>query len=232
MVNDGDEISQYRHGRYISTNESIWKILSFNIHERFPNVVHLAVHLENGQRIYYTPQTVENRLDILQKTTLTAFFILCQNDEFAKTLFYYQVPKYYTWNKSERCFKRRKIGSPVENFPGVKSSDTLSRVYTVHPKNIECFYVRLLLHHIKGPTSFESLREVNGQLYSSYFEACQTLGILENYNHWSLTLSEASNSSSPAQLRNLFAIMLNVCAINNPNELWVKYKNNFSEDIL
>lgn len=47
-----DEISQYQIGRYVSTNEAIWRIFSFAIHERYPTVVHLAVHLENGQRVY------------------------------------------------------------------------------------------------------------------------------------------------------------------------------------
>ncbi|XP_017494025.1 PREDICTED: uncharacterized protein LOC108382138 [Rhagoletis zephyria] len=49
-----DEINQYQLGRYISSNEAVWRILSFSIHERHPTVVHLVVHLENGQRVYFT----------------------------------------------------------------------------------------------------------------------------------------------------------------------------------
>ncbi|XP_036329431.1 uncharacterized protein LOC118741539 [Rhagoletis pomonella] len=49
-----DEINQYHLGRYISSNEAVWRILSFSIHERHPTVVHLAVHLENKQRVYFT----------------------------------------------------------------------------------------------------------------------------------------------------------------------------------
>ena len=48
-VNKGsDEMS-----RYVSSNEAIWRIFSFAIHERHPTVVHLAVHLENGKRVYF-----------------------------------------------------------------------------------------------------------------------------------------------------------------------------------
>ncbi|XP_023209444.1 uncharacterized protein LOC111612464 [Centruroides sculpturatus] len=43
-----NEIDRYELGRYISTNEAVWRIFSFPIHERHPTVVHLAVHLENG----------------------------------------------------------------------------------------------------------------------------------------------------------------------------------------
>lgn len=50
--NSIDEITQYQMGRYVSSNEAIWRIFSFPIHERHPTVVHLAVHLENGQRVY------------------------------------------------------------------------------------------------------------------------------------------------------------------------------------
>lgn len=37
-------------------------------------------------------------------------------------------------------------------------TDALGRIYTVHPKNADCFYLRLLLINVRGPTSFESLR--------------------------------------------------------------------------
>lgn len=56
--NRNDEIAQYQMGRYISSNEAIWRILSFPIHEIHPTVVHLAVHLGNGQRAYFTTENV------------------------------------------------------------------------------------------------------------------------------------------------------------------------------
>lgn len=72
--NRNDEIAQYKMGRYISTNEALWKIYSFPIHERQPAVVHLAVHLENGQRVYFTDANVQQRAAQPPATTLTAFF--------------------------------------------------------------------------------------------------------------------------------------------------------------
>lgn len=35
-----DEISQFQMGRYISSNEAVWRIFSFPIHDRYPTVVH------------------------------------------------------------------------------------------------------------------------------------------------------------------------------------------------
>ncbi|GFT42266.1 ATP-dependent DNA helicase [Trichonephila clavipes] len=55
---------------------------------------------------------------------------------------------------------RRIQGTPVENLPGVKASGALGRVYTVHVTNLECFCLRMLLHHVRGPTSFTELSKV------------------------------------------------------------------------
>lgn len=52
------EITHFKMGRYVSSNEPMWRIFSFPIHERHPTVVHLAVHLENGQRVYFTMENV------------------------------------------------------------------------------------------------------------------------------------------------------------------------------
>ncbi|KAL8616753.1 hypothetical protein ACOMHN_017790 [Nucella lapillus] len=49
-----DEISNYQEGHYICTSEAVWRILNFHIHERFSSVMTLDVHLENGERVYFT----------------------------------------------------------------------------------------------------------------------------------------------------------------------------------
>ncbi|GFW53691.1 uncharacterized protein LOC104236095 [Trichonephila clavipes] len=185
-----DEINQYQLGRYISSNEAVWRILSFSIHERHPTVVRLAVHLENGQRVYFTADNM-------------IFF--------AKTLLYSEVPKFYTWNASTKKFQRRKQGKAVERHTNLYSSDALGRLYTVHPNNTECFYLRLLLINIRGPISFQDLRTVNSQLCATYRQACQELNLLENDAHWDTALADASNTARPQQICTLFAIILTTC---------------------
>ncbi|GFV41445.1 ATP-dependent DNA helicase [Trichonephila clavipes] len=181
-----DEINQYQLERYISSNEAVWRILSFPIHERHPTVVHLAVHLENGKRVYFTADN----------------------------------------------FQRRKQGKAVEGHTNLYSSDALGRLYTVHPNNTECFYLRLLLINIRGPISFQDLRTVNGQLCATYRQAYQELNLLENDAHWDTALADASNTARPQQIRTLFAIILTTCFPSNPKDLWRKYKDYMSEDIL
>lgn len=227
-----DEITQFQMGRYISSNEAVWRILGFNIHERYPAVVHLSVHLENGQRVYFTQENAREKAIHPQNTTLTAFFQLCQNDPFARTLLYHETPKYYTWNSSKKEFFRRKHGANVASYAGICGTDTLGRVYTVHPNNAECYYLRLLLHTIKGPTCFEALKTINGEICETFREACLKLGLLENDEHWDTALTEATLTCLPQQIRTLFAIILTTCAPSDPKSLWEKHKESLSEDVI
>lgn len=41
--NSNDEVTRYQIDRYVSSNEAIWRILSFAIHERYPTVDYLIV---------------------------------------------------------------------------------------------------------------------------------------------------------------------------------------------
>ncbi|CAB3224789.1 unnamed protein product [Arctia plantaginis] len=230
--NANDENSNFQMGRYVSTNEALWRLLSFQIHERYPTVVHLAVHLENGQRVYFTEANAAQRAERPPSTILTSFFAMCEADPFAATLMYVEMPKYYTWNQSTKKFQRRKQGTPVPDWPQVFSTDALGRMYTIHPRNDECFYLRLLLVNVRGPKSFAHLKTVNGYQCQTYREACQLLGLLENDSHWDLTLADSVVSSNAYQIRTLFAIIITTCFPSQPIQLWNKYKDDICEDIL
>ena len=188
VENENDEVDRYQAGRYVSSSEAVWRILDFPIHGRHPPVMHLPVHLENGQRVYFTEENVHEVLERPQESMLTAFFKLNDNDPFAKTLLYNEVPAYYTWDSKNRVFRRRLRGEPVEGEDGVKKKDVLGRVYIVHPRHAECYFLRLLLHTVKGPTSFDDLKVADGQLCETYRQACQQLGLLQDDSHWRNTL--------------------------------------------
>ena len=206
-----DEIKRYQMARYISSNEAIWRILDFQIHQRYPAIIQLVIHLENGQRIYFTERNVRERINVPPKTMLTSFFDLCGIDNFAKTLLYQDIPQYYTWQVGNRIWKRRLQGDRISE--GIFKSSTIGRIYTVHPKNLECFYLRLLLTTVKGPVSFEDIKTVNGVICNTYKKACAMLDLLEDDEHWDNTLKEASISRSPRIIRELFAMMICHCEI-------------------
>jgi len=235
-VNKNDEITRYQMGRYISSNEALWRIFSFSVHERNPSVQHLAVHLENGQRVYFTEENAFQRALQPPKTTLTEFFTLCNRFDvfgrFAQTLLYTDIPCYFTWNKPSKKWEPRQQGEPHPTIAGVFKAKALGRLYTVHPKQRECFFLRLLLVNIPGPTSFQFLRTVNGQVLNTYQDACRELRLLEDDNHWDLTLADTAFASTPNNIRQLFAIILTTCYPTQASALWEKYKNFMTEDIL
>ncbi|GFQ80577.1 hypothetical protein TNCT_737001 [Trichonephila clavata] len=72
----------------------------------------------------------------------------------------YDGPHLQQWDASQKVWQIRKKGVPLADFPGYVTGNALGRVYTVHPNDREAFHMRLLLHHVRGPISFEDLKTV------------------------------------------------------------------------
>lgn len=154
--------------------------MTFDIHDRALTVQGLAVHLENGQRVYFNEENAQRVIEAPRYTTLTAFFKLCPKDPFAAAITYDKVAAYFTWDN--KMFHRRKRGEVVEGFPDVKMSDALGRVYVVHPSNSEYYHLRMLLHMIPGPVSLDSWKTVNGIIHPTLKSARLVLGLLQSDN--------------------------------------------------
>lgn len=88
------------------------------------------------------------------------------------------------------------------------------------------------MHHIRGPTSFNCLKTFEGQLFATFREAAGKHGLTKDDKHWMKTLEEAAIFKSATRLRDLFVILLKDCALSNPLELWNKFKDEFTDDIL
>jgi len=59
-----DEVQRYLDARYVSASEAVWRILSFKLHDEWPNVYRLPVHLPNQQMVYFTnTDNVQNVVD-------------------------------------------------------------------------------------------------------------------------------------------------------------------------
>ena len=56
--NEQDEIAMYQSARYVSSTEAAWRIFEHPIHEHFPPVIPLDVHLEGGQRVLFDESNV------------------------------------------------------------------------------------------------------------------------------------------------------------------------------
>jgi len=103
-------------------------------------------------------------------------------------------------------------------------------MYSVSPTQTELFHLRLLLLTVKGATSFNDLRTVNGQFYDSFSAICLALGVIEDDDEWKQAKNEAVGWMMPGQLRRLFARILLHCQPLHPKELWEDFKVALSED--
>lgn len=207
---DEDEIHSYVNGRYISATEGCWRIFGFPLHSEYPPVNRLNIHLEN-----------EHELDSNSSSTLISWFQLNQIDPNARKFLYYEIPQHYTFSNSQRKWKKRtyKCGS-------------IGRIYPVPIQQSEKFFLRLLLHHVSGATSWQDLRTVNGIVYNSYEQCCTSLGLILNNNEYDLCIQESILLDVPVRLRQLFASMLAFCEIRQPFQLWSKYESHFVEDFV
>lgn len=76
-------------------NDGFGCIFGFPQTETYPAILQFAVHLENGQRVYFTEANAIQVAHSPKDTTFTDFVKLCQNDPSAHTILYSQVASYY-----------------------------------------------------------------------------------------------------------------------------------------
>ncbi|PAA48122.1 hypothetical protein BOX15_Mlig001947g5 [Macrostomum lignano] len=228
-----DEIKDYLLGRYIGPMEAVNTILGFEVHSRYPPVIRLAVHLKGEQRVFFTRETAQAVAARPKDTTLTAFFDLCRQDEVARGLLYQEVPRHFTWDNRAHTWHRAGRGRETAGQPaGVLTTGNIGRIYTVSPRMGDCFYLRLLLVNVRGPTSFEALRTVDGVLLPTFKAACQARGLLEDDKHWQLCMREAVETRLPAALRRLFAAILTHGNPSDPPKLWCEFSSDMAGDLL
>ncbi|XP_021991140.1 uncharacterized protein LOC110887887 [Helianthus annuus] len=103
------------------------------------------------------------------------------------------------------------------------------RIVSANPAEGERYYLRLLLTHIRGPTSFEHLRIVQGVEHPTFRKAALENGLIENDNNLSLCLDEAAIFQFPNALRRLFATILVFCEPGDVRKLWDDHFDTLSE---
>lgn len=63
---------------------------------------------------------------------------------------------------------------------GILKEITISRLYTVHTNNDQCFSLRMSFVNVLCSTSFQQLGIINGVNFFPFRSACQALNLLEN----------------------------------------------------
>ena len=232
-----DEIKTYLDTRYLSAPEACWRIREFPLSEKSHTVYRLDVHLENNHTVVFNPDdNMEEVLDRSRKTKLTEFFTLNRNLPAARNYLYTEIPVHFTWNESGKFWKERH--PPISSNPDIDTDtradklNIISRMYYVPPRDRERFYLRLLLLHVRGATSFNHLKFHNNIEHDTYHDACMSRGLLSNDTEWHDAMAEASLTAMPSQMRNIFTTILGCCQPSHPIQLWNNFKHDMIEDFI
>ncbi|KAG3049891.1 hypothetical protein PI124_g23997 [Phytophthora idaei] len=219
-----NEILRFLNARYISPVEACMRLQDYSVQGKTHAITQLTIHLENEQMVTFCssddPAVVVTRG---KHTVLTRFFELCASEDpenqVAKRTLYQDIPRLFRWDTKAKRWVRRK-----------RYEAALGRMIHVSPRDTQRFYVRVLLCHRKGPTSFENLRTVDGVTYDSYRGAALHAGYLEGDSEWVTCMTEASQSRMPYQLRQLFATIIVYAHVVEVGTLWERFYYDLSLD--
>jgi hypothetical protein len=71
-----------------------------------------------------------------------------------------------------------------------KKGFAIGRMYYALLTLGERYYLRMLLNYVKGATSYEHLRTVDGTTHDTFKDACIVMGLLADDNEWHQALEE------------------------------------------
>ncbi|KAL7604804.1 hypothetical protein Lser_V15G17766 [Lactuca serriola] len=191
-INKGPDRATVRIVR--SNNESDTNDLVDEIDE-YPSVVRLPFHIPGQQQIIYGED--DDIDDVLDKPSVassmfTTWMECNAVNADARKLTYVEFLTKFVWHRGDRIWKPRKVGKYI------------GRIHSVSPNLREAYFLRILLNKVKGPKSFEEIRTVNGEEYSSVIDFCYALGLLDDDEEYIDTIKEASHSGSVCLKRRLF----------------------------
>ena len=218
-----DEIKMYYDCRYLSACEAVWRIFSFDINYREPSVERLNFHLEGEEPIVFEEN--EELEEIINKPHIhdTKFLAWMEANKIypeAKDLTYGEFPLRFVWHASDHKWAPRKRGRSV------------GRIHFVPPGSGEKFYLRKLLNHVKGPTSYDEIKTVNDFKYDTFKEACFALGLLDDDKEFIDAINQASLWGTASFMRQLFVYLLVSDQISQPEVVWRKTWENLTDDIV
>jgi hypothetical protein len=101
-----NEIQQYVNGRYIGASEAAWRLFKNEVHEHYPSVKALVVHLPGMHTVTYRDEgSADQILENIEsgQTELMGFFTYNAAHPEVKHLFQ-DFPRHFTWSKYVHLF--------------------------------------------------------------------------------------------------------------------------------
>ncbi|RCN37604.1 hypothetical protein ANCCAN_16484 [Ancylostoma caninum] len=228
-----NEILANLDARYVCAPEAIHHIFKYECQFKSDTVYRLQVHLPDYQFVAFLAGQEQEALSAAahRDTILTAWFKLnleyeqgeqdgvdLQGGIDPRSLYYYQIPEFFTFVQETRKWKIRERGTRQ-----------IGRMYTATPRDMERFSLRLLLLHRKNIHSSEDLRTIEGVVHTTFTEAARAFNLLHDDAHYGECLAEAAQFQMPFELRALFGYMLAFCDISDPQLLYDRIKTSMAE---
>ena len=214
LRSEGNEVQRHLHGRYVGPTKAVWRLFEFGMHEEYPAVMHLAIHLSGEQPVCFTDiETAEDLRNRMKSacSTLMAHFQYHTLLSDGHPYLYQDFPTHYTYNISKRVWALRKSGVLI------------GRIYHYNPMTGEKYYLRMLLTVVRGAESYQSLRTVQSVVHPTFKAACIAYGLLEDDEEWGRCFEEAAQFSSGKSMRTLVVIALLFGEVTNLLNLWERF---------
>jgi hypothetical protein len=165
----------------------------------YPPVLQMQVHLPGMHMVPFND--TDNLEDVIecaqsQRSMLTEYFKMTIEDPNACQYLYREFPKHYICVKSGKYWKLRK-----QRFQ-------IGRLVYANPTEGCRYYLLILLNHVRGATSYESLRTVRGVVCPTFRDDCEKLGLITSDGSLDEAMTEASYFQMPCALRRMFALSL------------------------
>jgi hypothetical protein len=220
--NDGniDEIKRYIDARWVTPPEAMWRIFGFKLCDNSPAVLQLPLHLPDMHRVTFKAGDDLKEViarDNVQSSMLTEYFVANNNHPWARHILYRDFLGSFAWHKT-KYWKPRQERHQV------------GRIVSAHPAEGDRYFLRVLLNHVPGSTSFDDLKTVDGVLCDSFRDAAERRGLIESDSTLDECLTESEQFAMPVSLRRLFATILVFCEPGDVRGLWDRHLEAMSDD--
>jgi hypothetical protein len=213
-----DEIDHYLSSRVLSAGEAAWRILGLPLHQEFPPIMRLDIHLPRQHRVTFNSAAPPQGLAAAvarQSSTLLQWFALNSRDASARLLKYADIPGAFTWHNLQ--WKKRK-----------NVSRSLGRIYMVGSETSELFFLRRLLGVVRGARGFDDLMTYDGVLFPNFQAACAGRGMLIDDAEFIAAMADViSVETSLEAIQQFFVHLVVRCRPSNSHDIF----NMFLPDI-
>jgi hypothetical protein len=155
-----NEINNFLKCRYVTPNYGSWRLLQYDIHYTDPSIELLPVHLPLENNVVFTEkydleEVIENPNN--GRTKLTSWLEANKNIPSARNYTYIEFSEHFTRHSDGKYWNIRK-----------GKHNKISRITHVNPALGETYYLRMLVHIVKGATTFSEIRTIRGHEYPTF----------------------------------------------------------------